>query len=302
MDAQAVIDAYVEDVVRRLPVKQREGLALELRGLLSEMLDDRAAAAGRAADDALVLDMLRGFGAPAEVAARYRAPGAVIVPPEQTRAFAWTAMVGVALQWALSLPAVFDGQPLAQWWFGHGLGALWWPGLMVTFSLVGMGLRGRRWLAPAWKPRLVDPDRVHRGWLAFGLSWYAVAVLAMACLPMLVGQLPAPVARALAFDPQFLHQRAWLALPLWLADLATRAWVLREGRWTRALRRGDVATSLAFIALLLWWIWAGPMFLNQDADATAKAAIALVALLIAVDLAVKWHRGRGRAPRGLPAR
>ena len=250
----------------------------------------------------MVLEMLRGFGTPAEVAARYRAPGAVIVPPEQTRAFAWTAVIGVALQWALSLPAVFDGQPVAQWWFGHGLGALWWPGFMVMLSLIGMGLRGRRWLAPAWRPRLVDPDRVHRGWLAFGLSWYAVAVLAMACLPMLVGQLPAPVAQALAFDPQFVHQRAWLVLPLWLADFATRAWALRQGRWTRALRRWDVATSIAFIALLLWWILGGPMFQPAPADSCAKAAIALVAFFIVVDLAVKWHRGRGQRPQGLPAR
>lgn len=302
MNAHAVIDSYVADVVRRLPVRQREGLALELRGLLAEMLDDRAATLGRAPDDAMVLAMLRGFGAPADVADRYRAPGTVIIPAGQTRAFAWTASVGVVLQWAMTLPDVFAGQPLVQWWFSWGLGAFWWPGLMTTFALLGAGLRRLGWFAPAWKPRLVDPDRVHRGWLAFGLGWYAVAVVAMACLPLIVGQLPAPVARALAFDPQFLHQRAWVALPLWLANLAVLACALRAGRWTRALRRWDLATTVGFIALLLWWIFGGPMFRAAPADGGAKAAIALVLFFIAIDLAVKWHRGRGQRPHGLPAR
>ena len=41
-----------------------------------------------------------------------------------------------------------------------------------------------------WKPHTVDPDRVHRGALAFGLAWFAIGVALMVCLPWIVGRLP----------------------------------------------------------------------------------------------------------------
>ena len=65
-----VIDSYVDDVVRRLPRALRAEISAELRGLLSEMLDARAAANDGIADDATVLAMLHAFGAPEDVADR----------------------------------------------------------------------------------------------------------------------------------------------------------------------------------------------------------------------------------------
>lgn len=81
MNPNDVIEAYVLDVMRRVPGKDRNDIGLELRGLLAEMLAERARAEGRAADDAMVLALLRGFGTPAEIAARYRPAGTVIIPP-----------------------------------------------------------------------------------------------------------------------------------------------------------------------------------------------------------------------------
>ncbi len=75
MNPNDVIESYVVDVMRRVPAKDRNEVGLELRGLLTEMLDDHAQTAGRAADDAMVLGVLREFGTPAEIAARYRPPG-----------------------------------------------------------------------------------------------------------------------------------------------------------------------------------------------------------------------------------
>lgn len=62
MTPNDVIEPYVVDVMRRVPSKDRNEVGLELRGLLTEMLEDRAKAAGRAADDPMVLDVLRAFG------------------------------------------------------------------------------------------------------------------------------------------------------------------------------------------------------------------------------------------------
>jgi len=133
MNPNDVIETYVVEVMRRIPRKERNDIGLELRALLGEMLAGRAADAGRAPDDAMVLAMLREFGTPAEVAARYTAPGLVIIPSEQTRSFTLATLLGVSLQWALSLPEVFDGRKsAAAWWLSWGLGALWWPGFMAT--------------------------------------------------------------------------------------------------------------------------------------------------------------------------
>ena len=96
MNANDVIESYVADVIRRVPLKERNDIGFELHTLLTEMLDERAQEAGKPADDAMVLAMLREFGAPADIAARYRAPGFVIIPPEQTRSFAWLSLSGIA--------------------------------------------------------------------------------------------------------------------------------------------------------------------------------------------------------------
>lgn len=290
MNPNDVIDAFVADVARRVPGKDRSGIGLELRGLLGEMLADRAHGEGRPADDAMVLALLRDFGTPAEVAARYRPPGPVIIPAEQTRSFALTAVGGVALQWALTLPGVFAGGSLTGWWFTWGLGALWWPGLMVMSSLVAAGVHHLGWFKPVWRPRVVDPDRINRGALAFGLVWFAIGVAVMVALPWIAGALPAPLPQVFALDPDFLRNRAPWALLLWLVSFVLLAVVLYRGRQSSLTRRLEVASSLAWIALLAWWLAAGPMFVAPATEEGARAAIGLVILIVVVDLVFKLRR------------
>lgn len=295
MQAAEVIEAYVVEVMRRVPRKERDGIGFELHGLLAEMLADRAQAEGRPADDAMVLAMLRDFGTPAEVAARYRPPGMVIVPPEDTRTFAAMAIAGLLLQWALTLPRVFDGtQALAGWWLGWGLGAFWWPGFMVMCALFAAWLRAMGLFKPAWRPRTVDPDRVDRGMLAFGLAWFAIGIGFMLCLPWLAARMPDPLPQVFAFDPDFLRARAWPVVPLWLGSFASLAMVHANGRRTALTRRLETAFSLAFIALLGWWVAAGDIFQAKATDDGARGALALVIAIIVVDLLVKLYRQRTR--------
>lgn len=289
-----VIEAYVVDVMRRVPRKDRNEIGFELRGLLTEMLADRAQAEGKTADDAMVLAMLREFGTPAEIAARYRPPGVVIIPPEQTKSFALLSIGGFALQWALTLPRVFEGQSPTTWWFTWGLGSLWWPGFLVMIALVAAGIRQTGLFKPAWRPRIVDPDRVNRGAMAFGLLWYAIGVAMMLCLPWIVGLLPGPLPQVFAFDPGFLHQRAWPVVLLWFGGFAVLAAALHTGRWTQRLRRLDIATSLAFVALLAWWLAAGDIFQAKATNDGARGGIALVILIIVVNLACDLYRQRTR--------
>jgi hypothetical protein len=292
MNPNDVIEAYVAEVMRRLPAKERNEIGLELRDLLAEMLAERAQAAGKPADDAMVLAMLKEFGTPTDIAERYHVPGAVIIPATQTRSFAVLAIGGVALQWALTLPAVFGGQPVVAWWFSWGLGSFWWPGLMVMSALVAAGVRRLGWWQPVWRPRLVDPDRVNRPVMLIGLVWFVLGVALMVSLPWIAPKLPGALAQVFAFGEGFLSRRAWPVLLLWGVSFALEVAAYVQGRRSTAMRRWDVAFSLAWIALLVWWMAAGAMFQAKATDDGARGALALIMLIIVVDLGYRLYRRR----------
>lgn len=292
MKPSDVIETYVADVMQRVPRRERHDIGLELRGLLTDMLAERAAAAGRSSDDAMVLAMLRDFGTPAEVAARYRTPGVVIIPGDQTRSFAILAVVGVCLQWALTLPRVFQGQPIVAWWFSWGLGSLWWPGFLVMMALIAAGVRSLGLPGAAWRPRSVDRERINRTTMLLGIAGGLIGAVIVTSLPLIVDRLPGVLPRVFAFDAGFLHGRAWPVLVLWLATFVNLGVVLQQGRWTPLTRNLSIVIDLAFMALLAWWLAGGSLFQAPATDAGARAGIALVMVFIALDMALNLYRRR----------
>jgi hypothetical protein len=292
MNPNDVIESYVADVMRRARVRDRQDLGLELRTLLGEMLADRAAAAGRPADDTMVLAMLREFGAPADVALRYGPPSFVIIPPEQSRSFAALSVIGVLLQWMLTIPGAHS---ITAWWFTWGLGAFWWPGLLAMFALVGSLAKLYGVVGTQWSPRSVDPERVNRGLLGFGLAWFLIGVAFMVALPWIVTQLPPPLAAAFAFEPGFLGNRAPPVLALWLGEFATLVYVMLQGRQSAFTQRLEATFSLGFIVLLAWWL-SGDIFAVPDTDDGAHLALGFVFALLMIDLGRKLLRQRARLP------
>jgi hypothetical protein len=297
MRTNEVIESYVLDVMRRVSAKERDDVGLELRGLLAEMLDGRAEAEGVAADEKMVLEMLRDFGTPAEVAALYEPPGFVIIPADQTRWFARLSLGGVGLQWALTLPSVFQGQDSAgHWWLTWGLGSLWWPGFLVMTALISAWSGQLRTVTPKAKARTLDTERINRSAMVFGLFGFAVGAALVIALPWMAGSLPGVLPRVFAFDPGFLSDRAPPVLILWLGVFATLVAVLAKGRWTPRLRWISIGFSFGFAALLGWWLFAGPIFLAKATNDGARGAIALVLAIIFIDIAVQLYRLRARLP------
>ena len=147
MNANDLIESYVTDVAVQLPRKQRNDVAFELRALLNEELQAKAEDAGRGADAAMATELLRAFGRPAEVAARYR-PTLTIIDPADGRSFLRATVIGLAIIWLAGLLEVLRQpigsgwdvlQPLGQWWSGTVIPSLWWPGVGRVFrsGLVG---------------------------------------------------------------------------------------------------------------------------------------------------------------------
>ena len=93
MNATEVIEIYIGDTARLLPGSQREDVATELRSLLNEELQVRALESGRPPDESLALSLVRGYGYPNEVAARYQPPWAIIDPADSTN-FMRAAIIG----------------------------------------------------------------------------------------------------------------------------------------------------------------------------------------------------------------
>jgi hypothetical protein len=278
-----------------VPAADRNDVGLELRGLLEEMLADRASAEGVAVHDAMVMEMLQDFGAPAEIAARYQPPGRPIIAAEQTRWFTTVSLVGVGLQWALTLPAVFKGEDsIAHWWLSWGLGSLWWPGFLVMTVLVSNWVADLRSRVLRGAPRKIDSERVNRKAMSFGLVWFALGAGFMIATPWIFPALPGHMAQVFAYDPTFLADRAPPVLILWLGSFATLVAVLAKGRWTPNLRWLSIACSAGFLALLCWWVNAGNIFLAEATDDGARFGIGIVIAIIGIDLFVQLERKRTR--------
>jgi hypothetical protein len=298
MKQNEVIESYVREVVRRLPARDRDEIGLELQGLLGEMLADREASGKRPADDAMTLAVLQDFGAPAEVAARYRDPAFIAISSEQARSFTVLSSLGIFLQWSLTLPHALDGRGLGGWWFSWGLGAFWLPGLIATIVLPSAWLRSRGFALPNWRPNLVDPERIDRRAKVFGMIWFSVGALILAFLPSIARLLTGPAAEVFAYDAEFLRQRAPPVLALRLADLANRAGVLARGRWSPRAQWTDVGVRASFAALLTWWLAAGRIFSSPATDEGAKAAIGIIivfAIIGAIRKVPSW-RAPARPP------
>ncbi len=294
MNPDALIQSYVAEVVRHLPRRQRKDVAYELHSLLTEELEGRPES---------VLEVLAAFGRPADVADRYRPAGFTVLRASEAPRFMWIALGGVVVQWVLSLIATYSAPSdvdwlsrLGAWWLSWGLGAFWWPGLLISLTLIAAAISSRR--EPAeWTPReaaVLDRDRVKRPVIVLYIALGLVGAATLVALTNLPSWLPQPVIDALALDPQFLAWRApWILLP-WAASLAIGIALLVEGRWNVVTRRILVVSDALFVVFLIWWVVAGPIFVNPAADNLTKVCLVLLAAVSVLDLVLNVRRLRTR--------
>ena len=286
MNANDVIESYVRDVARNLPRRERADVADELRSLLTEELG------GGSADDAIAI--VRRFGRPADVAARYHTPTAV-VDPGDTRSFVLAAVVGALLIPSTNQRLPFSIDPaMAQLWFLAWLGAL-----VILFALKAW--IARRWPERIqWKPSKVRDDDevrvVEQIPLIAILVFYETAYL-----------FPGPVIHLLTggrVDPAVLTYTADFANPvrmLWFALflpalIALEAFVIVPRRWTRLTRTAEIMLFILAGTQLSWHASYGDIFGSVQADFGARMACQLVSAAFGLTAAYKIYREWGRIP------
>lgn len=313
MNANDLIEAYVTEVAERLPRRQRNDVAFELRELLNEELQAKAEETGRGIDVALATELLQAFGQPSEVAARYR-PTLTIVDPADGRGFLRTTVIGLAILWSLGLLEALK-QPidsgwdllsvLGRWWGGTVIPSLWWPGLLVVgFGAAAWGRR--RWpQASEWKPRAAD--RIHGGrtGLVMGLVGVLCGVFVLIdprwLLDVLWGGRAAPAAYdALTYTETFRHGQAPWLLVLLLLNVPLFLAVIVSGRWSALLRRLETALALATCVVMTWTAVDGPVLSTSAGDRVARSCLLLIVAITVGSLAIRLYRGVRPAPdRGL---
>jgi hypothetical protein len=309
VNAKEVIEAYVTDVATQLPRGQRNDVAFELRALLGEELQARVDAAGREADADMATELLRAFGRPAEVAARYR-PTLTIIDPADGHFFLRATVVGLVVVWTLGLLVSLRAPigsasdllvALGYWWGNTVIPSLWWPGLLVVYFGVASWSR-RRWPRSAeWKPR--PSDHIHGGRAALALALVGILLgLFILLEPRRVldvfwGGRAAPAAyEALTYTESFRRQLGPWLLVLVALNIPLFVTTLVSGRRSRLMRRVEVALSLVDCAVLSYTALAGPVFMTASSDRTAKFLLLLIVAVTLLDLLIKQRRSVRPAP------
>jgi hypothetical protein len=300
MNADELVSSYVLDVVRRLPRRQRDDVAFELRSLLGEEL-------GPEPTEAAARTLLAGFGHPREVAARYR-PAITVIDPVDSRWFVRASVIGVIVIWilgALEVVGTAEGaHPLTllqRWWLGVGLAALWWPGALVVCAALAAWTR-RRWPErDQWKPR--SAQRRGDGINRFAYVLGVVAMIAgtylllrpTVILDVLFDGRAAPAAyEAFAYNEDFTRYRAPWLIALVAANVVLYGVLVVRGRWEPVTRWSEIVLAVASCVFVTWVLLAGPVFQAQPTDDAFRGAAILITVLSLLGLGVRLWRERRR--------
>jgi hypothetical protein len=296
MSADEVIETYIDDTVRLLPRRQRADVATELGSLLSEELNARARESGQPRDEELALALVRAYGPPNEVAARYH-PSWTIIDAADSLSFLRAGIIGAAV--LILLSALKRPRTPASTTADHlvALGILDWLGVLV----LGFGIRSwirRSWPSTAlWQPR--DRDRVNRAGAAIVVPIAALVVVLYAAPTWLFdtvsgGRMNSSWA---TYTPEFQSFR----LPWFIGCLAGLLALLSiaaiRGRWTRLTRRVSIGLNVALAVLVLSFAVGGKIFQSSAVDEVARSVLAFIALIYVPAVGAQIYGEIGRIDR-----
>jgi hypothetical protein len=276
-----IIDRYAHEVGQYLPHRLRADVEAELRSLLTDSVEEKALLGGVPADEGLAAKVLRDFGSPKEVAARYAPDPQYLIGPRLYPAYLTAVKVMLPILAALVVALVVGGrfkepgeQPsLAV--FARATGRFLWSALenlgilTLIFALVERTIRQRESAGqafdPAKLPPVDDPDRISYFGRIFALYLIAILVVAFNFFPDWVAVFVFHGSEGTLYPlltPGFNRY-----LPLlntwWLLAFILNLAILRDGRWRRATRWADFGLEV-FNAVILLLIVTGPPVFRYD--------------------------------------
>lgn len=296
MHASQVIETYVDDTVRLLPRRKRNDVASELRSLLGEELHARAQQSGSAPDESVALSLVRDYGHPNEVAARYQPPWAVIDPADTT-SFVRAAIIGASALILLAAMSLRLNSPDSSPKNLVGIGVPFWLGVLVVIFGAKNWFAQRRPAAAQWQPR--DRDRSNRIGSIIVIPFATFCTILYAAPTWVMGLITGG-----RWDPSWAAYTAefqWQRIPIFVgllsAMIALLAFAAIRGRWSRLTRRIDIGINLALACLLLIFSVDGNMFQSSEQDRIARDIFALVGVIYLPTVCVMLYGEIGRLDR-----
>jgi len=278
-----IIDRYVAEVGKKLPlVKGRKDIEDELRSTLEDMLEDRAGKSGKAADDALALELLKEYGAPQKIAETYN-PNPYLIGPRMFPFFLMVlkiALAAVALGLTIatgiqimqqSPMTAMDLMSMIGKWILNVLSA-WvaaFGNIALIFALIerftpirdfDLG-EGEEW-NPASLMKEPEPSDVKIWEPILAIVFTFIAISIFNFNPQLIGI-------------YYLDGNEWQVVPIlseaffrwlpfmnfaWLAEIVLNVMLLRAGRWQLPTRIFSIGIKL-FNAGILFMLITGPSIL-----------------------------------------
>ncbi|GAB4486065.1 MAG: hypothetical protein Fur0016_06250 [Anaerolineales bacterium] len=322
-----LIERYVSAIGKQLPRKSRADIETEIRSTLEDMLEERAARAGRPADDEMVKELLKEYGAPAKVAASYL-PTQYLIGPKLFPIFLLVlkivgtvllALVVIGMGIKIGLDGL-NGQQAAQLIGRYALEFI--SGIITAFGNIVLVFAILERVLPQseyekeldadWSPEELskdaDPDEVHAWEAILTIVFTALGLVLLNFYPQVLGFyfFSGDVSVFLpALSDAFFRMLPWINVT-WLLGIGLNAWLLRQGRWTLPARWFEIALQVAGVAIA-YLLLQGPSVLALDVARLVQAGfepgaagvlVNLIQQVVTISLAIAVMVGGIEVVRG----
>ena len=288
-----LIDKYIAEVGKHLPRRNRADIEAEIRSTLEDMLEERKQTQG-AVDDAMIVELLKEYGAPRKVAESYVGPRYLIGPRiypifELVTKIVLTVLFGLALAGlgiGLASSSV-TGPEFLKTVGESALGLL--SGLITAFGNIVLVFAILERTLPAkefekdvedWNPADLanepDPDRVKFGEQIVGIFFLVLFLVIFNLYPGVIGfgffnesdwVFISPV-----LTEAFFGYLPWLNI-LALLQIVFSVYLLRQGVWNTGMRILNIVLELAGIALAVVML-RGPALAALTSEQLANTPLA----------------------------
>lgn len=263
-----LIDKYVAEVGKHLPRKQRLDIEAEIRSTLEDMIEERKQADGQVSEEQ-VIELLKEYGAPREVADSYVGPH-YLIGPRVYPTFELVTRIVVLVLFGLDLAGLGLGLAKSgltgpEFLKTVGKSALeLFGGLITAFGNIVLVFAILERVLPAkefeeeekWDPaelaREPDPDRVKFGEQIFETFFLVLFLVIFNLYPSAIRigffnendwVFISPI-----LTDAFFSYLPWINI-LILLQLGFNIFLIRGGWWNNALRVANLVLELAGIAL-----------------------------------------------------
>jgi hypothetical protein len=297
-----LIDRYVQEVGRHLPPENRDDVQAELRSLLLDSLEQRAAESGRTADEETAVALLREFGHPQEVADRYRPEPRYLIGPRfypAFRAVASVIVIGFAILYsvgAVLMPVLASAERHLPGWRESGM--LFWGYLQavswnltvlaVIFMIVERRTAAKPHVPREWDPRKLparmDAKRVSVFRHVFEIYWIALFLTLLDFFPQWFGVMMNQSEAGFSVIPLRdlgIHVPVLMANLCGVMAILFHVRLLQQGRWQPAERWAELGLAIFWIGILASiWMNLTPVNLASVPERVSSLLSRTVAVMV----------------------